>query len=174
MCVLCVYFLDRVVEKKESSHLRFPDRNSLRSGNNDSRGQTAKETMVYNTADILQIGSHFSCVLNGGLKVKVDNVVAIVSDGNFISIDFVGRTGSHAKDGLASGARVESRDDAHGVLVAKGSDFDGDGETRAQAIGKLGLVDCKRGEMIFIESVKHDVCVIGIGIDTFLHSVSIK
>jgi hypothetical protein len=140
---MCVYYLDSCDSRKEASHLRFPDRNSVSSGNNDSRGHITKETMVNNTADVLQIRSHFSWVLDGSLKVKVDNVVAIVSDGNFISIDCVGRAGSHAKDGLASGARGQGGDGAHGVLVAKGSDFDGDGKTRAQTIGKLGLVDCK-------------------------------
>ena len=142
---MCVYYLDACC-RKEASHLRCLDRDSILSGNNDSRSQIAKETMVNNTTDILQIRSHFSWVLDGSLKVKVDNVVAIVSDGNFISIDCVGRAGSHAKDGLGSGARGQGGDGAHGVLVAKGSDFDGDGETRAQTIGKLGLVDCKGGE----------------------------
>jgi hypothetical protein len=139
---ICVYYL----AGKEAAYLRFSDRDSILSGNNDSRSHITKETMVDDTTDVLQIRSHFSWVLNGSLKVKVDNVVAIVSDGNFISIDCVGRAGSHAKDGLTSGARGQGGDGAHGVLVAKGSDFDGDGETRAQTIGKLGLVDWRRSE----------------------------
>lgn len=90
--------------------------------------------MIDNTNCILNLVSHLNGILDGLLKVQINNVVAIVGNGNLVTVVDVGGRGSHAKDGLASRAGWEGGDGAQGVLVAEGSDFDGDGETRSEAV----------------------------------------
>ena len=97
--------------------------------------------MVDDTAHVLDIGGHLSGILDGFLEVKIDNVVSVVGDGNFVPVGLVAAGGSHSEDGLAAGAGIEGSDLSHGVLVAEGGDLDGNGESGSQSIAELGFID---------------------------------
>lgn len=128
----------------------FLDGDSVGSGNDDGRAHVAEESVVDNTANSLDVFGHLSGILDWFFKVKIDNVVSVVGDSDFVSIVLVVGGGSHSEDGLASLARRKGSNFPHGVLVAEGGDFDGDGESRSQAVAQLGLVNCKRSEDLFV------------------------
>lgn len=68
----------------------FLDANTVRSSNDDGGRHVAEETVVDNAAHILQISSHLPYVLDGSIEMKIDNVVSIIGDGNFITVGFIG------------------------------------------------------------------------------------
>mmetsp|Transcript_25749 Transcript_25749/g.70800 ORF Transcript_25749/g.70800 Transcript_25749/m.70800 type:complete len:290 (+) Transcript_25749:52-921(+) len=119
----------------------FLDGDSLRSGNDDGGTHVAKESVVDDTADGLDVFGHLSCVLDGFLEVEVDNVVSIVGDGDFVSVGLVAGGGSHSEDGFASRAGFEGGNLSHGVFVAERCDLNGNGESGSQSIAQLGFVD---------------------------------
>ena len=76
------------------------------------------------------------------LKVQVDNVVAVVCDSDFVSVDLVvGRT-AHAQHWLAAGRsdRRKRGYEPHGVLVTERNDFHRDREVRTEAVAELRLI----------------------------------
>mmetsp|Transcript_21149 Transcript_21149/g.60663 ORF Transcript_21149/g.60663 Transcript_21149/m.60663 type:complete len:275 (+) Transcript_21149:2000-2824(+) len=97
--------------------------------------------MVNNTDGVLDLVGHLHSILDGLLEVQIDDVIAIVGDGDLIAVVDVGGGAAHSEDGLAALARGEGGDGAHGVLVAEGGDLHGDGEAGAKAVGQLRLVN---------------------------------
>lgn len=97
--------------------------------------------MVHNADSVLDLLGHLHSILDGLLEVEVDDVVAIVGDGDLITIGDVGGGAAHSEDGLAALARGEGSDGTHGVLVAEGGDLHGDREARAKAVSQLRLVN---------------------------------
>merc|ERR1712176_903012 len=97
--------------------------------------------MVDHTAYGLDICCHLSCILDWLFKMKINNVVSVVGDGDLISIRLVAGRRSHSEDGLASTARFEGGNFSHGVLVAERGDFDRNRESRSQSVAQLGFVN---------------------------------
>ena len=120
----------------------FLDRDTVGSSNDDGSAHVAEKSVVDNTADSLDILGHLSGILDGFFEVKIDNVVSVVSDSNFVSVDLVVGRRSHTENRLASLARWEGGNFPHGVFVTERSDLDGNRESRSQSIGQLGFVNC--------------------------------
>ena len=120
----------------------FLDRDSVGSSNDDGSAHVAEKSVVDNTANGLDVFGHLSGILDCLFEVKIDNVVSVVGDGNFVSVNLVVGGGSHAKNRLASLASWEGGNFSHGVFVAERSDLDGNRESRSQSIGQLGFVNC--------------------------------
>lgn len=125
-----------------SVFLSLLNANSIGASNNNSSSHSTEKSMVHNSNSALNFLSHFDSILDGSFKVQIYNVVSVVCDGNFISVDFVVGTGSHAKYWFASLAGWECGYGTKGVFVAEGGDFDWYGETRSKSIGELGFVNC--------------------------------
>ena len=75
--------------------LSFLDRDSIRTSNDYSCGQTTEKSVVYNSNGALNFLCHLWCILDGFLEVKVYNIVSIVCDSDFITIILVILTRSH-------------------------------------------------------------------------------
>jgi hypothetical protein len=97
--------------------------------------------VVNDTANILNVRSHLSGVLDSCLEVKVNNVVAIVGHSDFVTIGRIAGGRSHSENGIAPLARGQASNLSHGVLMAERSDFDRNWEARSESVGKLGLVN---------------------------------
>ena len=121
--------------------LWFLNSDTIRSGDDNSSGHVAEKTMVDDTADVLDISSHLAGILDGLFEVKIDNVVSIIGDSNIITVNFIGRGGSHTKNWLASFARWKGSDLSHSVLVAEWCYFNRDRESWSETIGQLGFVN---------------------------------
>ena len=98
--------------------------------------------MVDNTANSLDVCGHLSSILDGFIKVKINNVISIVGDSDFVSIRLVGGRGPHSEDWFASSARFETRNFSHRVLVTEGSDLDRDRKSRSQSVAQLRFINC--------------------------------
>ena len=120
----------------------FLDRDSVRSCDNDGSAHITEESVVNNTAHGLDVLGHLSGILDSLIEVKIDNVVSVVGDGNFVSIRLVAGGRSHSEDGFASVARWKGGNFPHGVFVAEGSDLNGNRESRSQSVGQLRFIDC--------------------------------
>ena len=121
--------------------LGFLNGNTIRSSDDDSRAHVAEKPVVDNSTNILDISSHLSWVLNSFFKMKVDDVISVVSYSDFIAVIDVGRGGSHSKDGLAALARWKGSNFSHGVFMAERSDFHRNWEARSEAVSKLRFVN---------------------------------
>mmetsp|Transcript_14234 Transcript_14234/g.29724 ORF Transcript_14234/g.29724 Transcript_14234/m.29724 type:complete len:269 (+) Transcript_14234:1881-2687(+) len=119
----------------------FLNGDSVLSGDDDGRAHVAEESVVDNSAYGLDVFGHLSGILDGFFEVKIDDVVSVVGDGNFVSIGLIAGGGSHSEDGLASVAGFEGGNFPHGVLVAERSDLNGDGESGSESVAQLGVVD---------------------------------
>ena len=109
----------------------FLDRDSVGSSNDNSRAHVTEESVVNNTAHRLDVFRHLSCILDCLFEVKIDNVISVVGDSNFVSVRLVAGRGSHSEDGFASVAGFEGGNFSHGVFVAEGSDLNGNWESRS-------------------------------------------
>ena len=136
-CVTC----SRTQTRRQRNALCLLDGDTIGSSNDNSGGEAAEKSMVHNADGVLDLLCHLHSILDGLLEVQVDDVVAIVGDGDLITVGDVGGGAAHSEDGLAALARGEGSDGAHGVLVAEGGDLHGDGEARAKAVGQLRLVN---------------------------------
>ena len=96
--------------------------------------------MIDHTAHILEFLSHFGGVLDWFCKMKIDNVVTVIGNGNLITIDFIVRGGSHTEQGVAARTRGKSSNRAHGVSMTKRSNLNGNRKSRSKTIAKLGFV----------------------------------
>ena len=102
----------------------------------------ADEESVVDDADgVFERGGGGVDVLDGLLEVEVDDVVAVVGDGDLIAVGLVGGGGAHAEDSLAARDGGKRGDGAEGVHVAERGDLDGEGEPGAEALAQLGVVD---------------------------------
>mmetsp|Transcript_28636 Transcript_28636/g.41000 ORF Transcript_28636/g.41000 Transcript_28636/m.41000 type:complete len:148 (+) Transcript_28636:390-833(+) len=81
--------------------LRHLDAYPILTSDNDSSCHATKQTMIYNSYYILDFGCHLNRILDRAIEMQVNNVVAIVSNGNIISVDLVVGGGPHTKNGLA-------------------------------------------------------------------------
>jgi hypothetical protein len=69
--------------------LRQLDSDSILSSNDHSSRHAAEKSMVDHSANILDILGHFSSILDSSFKVKIDNVVSVISYSDFITIGLV-------------------------------------------------------------------------------------
>jgi hypothetical protein len=118
------------------------DGDPVRSGNDDGRAHVTEEPVIDDAHHRLDVLGHFPCILDGFREVEVDDVVAVVGDGNLIPIHLVVGRRSHPKDGRAPLAGRQRRHLPHGVFVAERGNLDGDWETGTEAVAKFRFVHC--------------------------------
>ena len=118
------------------------DRDTVGSSYNYSSRHPAKEAMINHTAHILEFLSHLGGVLDWFCKMKIDNVVTVIGNGNLITIDLIVRGGSHTQQRLAARTRGKSGNRAHSVRMAKGSNLHRNRKSRSKTIAKFGFVHC--------------------------------
>jgi hypothetical protein len=80
----------------------FLNGDSVRSRDDNSRAHVTEEPVVNNTAYRLDVFRHLSCILDCLFEVKINNVISVVGDSNFVSVRLVAGRGSHSEDWFAS------------------------------------------------------------------------
>mmetsp|Transcript_15727 Transcript_15727/g.44008 ORF Transcript_15727/g.44008 Transcript_15727/m.44008 type:complete len:299 (+) Transcript_15727:147-1043(+) len=97
--------------------------------------------MVHNTTERLQLLRGLDGVFDGLIEEQVDNVVAVVGDSNLISVRLgAGSSTAHPQLGSAALQGWQVSHQAHGVLMAEGSDLHRQREARTQPLTELGFV----------------------------------
>lgn len=75
---------------------------SIGTSNDNSSGHTTEKTVINNTNSAFNFLCHFDSILDIFFKVQIYDIVTIVSDSNFISVNLIVGAGSHTKDSFAA------------------------------------------------------------------------
>ena len=125
-----------------SAFLRILLRDAVLTGDDDRRRHAAEEAVLDDTAGVLELLRRLWRVLDRLFEEEVDDVVAVVGDGDRVAVDLrAGGDRAHPQLRLAALERRQRRHLAQRVLVAERRDLDGQREAGAEAVAQLRLVD---------------------------------